>query len=126
MRQSGWGRIVNVASVTGVSAGPYLAAYAASKHAVVGLTRAIAAEVEGTGVTANVLCPGYIDTDMAHRAVDAAKERGGLDDAQALAAVLKSAGQARLLSTDEVTSAVLAMCESNENGAVTVMDGGEA
>src|SRR4029077_3817430 len=64
-----WGRVVNIASVAGLGGGKYIAAYSASKHAVVGFTRSVAAEVAGTGVTVNAVCPGYVDTDMTRESV---------------------------------------------------------
>ena len=67
MVEKGWGRVVNVASVAGKTGAPYVAAYAASKHGVLGLTRSVALEVARTGVTVNAVCPGYVETPMAAR-----------------------------------------------------------
>ena len=69
MVAAGWGRIVNVASTAGLDGAPYLSAYCASKHGVIGFTRAIAAEFASTGVTANAVCPGYVETEMMARAI---------------------------------------------------------
>ena len=70
MIERGDGRIVTVASVAGLDGARYTAAYTASKHAAVGLMRATAAEVAGTGVTANAVCPAYVDTAMTRRTVE--------------------------------------------------------
>jgi len=126
MLERGFGRVANVASVAGVSSAPYLAAYSASKHALVGLTRAAAAELGDRGVHVNALCPGYIDTQMTRGAVERAMSRGHDEDA-ALAAVLGSAGQRRLLPVAEVAAWVvhLAGPAGNAlNGQIIVLDGG--
>src|SRR5204862_284007 len=64
MLERGWGRVINVASMAGLMGAPYVSAYTASKHALVGLTRALAAEVGAKGVTVNAICPAYVATDM--------------------------------------------------------------
>ena len=96
-----WGRVVNIASVAGLGGGKYIAAYSASKHAVVGFTRSAAAEVAGTGVTVNAVCPGYVDTDMTRESVAriAAKTRMSPEDA--LRAALATTGQRRLISPED-------------------------
>jgi NAD(P)-dependent dehydrogenase (short-subunit alcohol dehydrogenase family) len=104
------GSIVNVASVAGLVGARYIAAYAAAKHAVIGLTQSVAAEVEGAGVTCNAVCPGFVDTEMTKESIErvVSKTRKGPD--AALAAMLASAGQRRLITPEEVAHAVLALC----------------
>lgn len=126
MAARGFGRIVNVASIAGLAGAKYIAHYAAAKHAVVGFTRAIAAEYAGTGVTANAVCPGYVDTPMTARTVADVQARTGRTREAALAAVLASAGQRRLIAPTEVADRVLALCTGAETGVALVVTGGEA
>ena len=104
----GAGRIVNVVSVAGLAGGPYITAYAAAKHAAMGMTRSIGAEFKDSGVKVNAVCPGYVDTDMVAGAIDRIVKRAGITAAQAMAAILGDAGQKRLATVDEVGAAVLA------------------
>ena len=83
-----WGRVVNVASVAGLSGGKYIAAYAASKHAVIGFTRCAAIEVAEAGVTVNAVCPGYVDTDMTRESLERIAVKTGRNREQALEAIL--------------------------------------
>lgn len=118
------GRIVTVASVAGRVGFRYTSGYTASKHAAVGLMRAVAAEVEGTGVTSNAVCPGYVRTDMTDQTVRRIQERTGRDGEAALAAM---SPLGRLLEPDEVAFAVafLAAPEAGAvNGQTLVLDGG--
>ena len=110
MAGRGWGRIVNVASVAGLEGAKYVASYSAAKHAVLGFTRSIALEFAGTGVTVNAVCPGYVDTPMTQRTLANVEARADLPREEALAAVLASAGQDRLISAEEVASAVVDLC----------------
>ncbi|MBA3345199.1 MAG: SDR family NAD(P)-dependent oxidoreductase [Gemmatimonadales bacterium] len=121
MLERQWGRVVNVASTAGLSGGKYLAAYSAAKHALVGLTRSAAAEVAGTGVTVNAVCPGFVDTEMTAESVDRIVAKTGRTREEALAAALASAGQTRLISAAEVAAAVVALA----NGAATDPPNGE-
>jgi 3-hydroxybutyrate dehydrogenase len=126
MLQRNWGRVVNVASVAGLSAQRYIAAYAASKHAMIGLMRAGAAEVAGTGVTMNAVCPGFADTAMTQQTVSNVARQTRRNDDESLALVLSSAGQERLITPSEVAEAVLRLCSddaSNVNGEALVIDG---
>src|SRR6185503_11081391 len=70
MLEKKWGRVINVASIAGKTGAPYIAAYAASKHGVMGLTRSVALEVAAAGVTVNAICPGYVDTEMVTRGIE--------------------------------------------------------
>jgi NAD(P)-dependent dehydrogenase (short-subunit alcohol dehydrogenase family) len=107
------GSVVNVASVAGLAGARYIAAYAAAKHAVIGLTRSVAAELEGTGVTCNAVCPGFVDTPMTKESVARVVAKTGKAADEALAAMLASAGQRRLITVDEVAKAVLELCDPN-------------
>jgi NAD(P)-dependent dehydrogenase (short-subunit alcohol dehydrogenase family)/enamine deaminase RidA (YjgF/YER057c/UK114 family) len=129
MLERKWGRVVNVASTAGLSGGKYLAAYSAAKHALVGLTRSVAAEVAGTGVTVNAVCPGFVDTEMTAETVGRIVAKTGRSREEALAAALASAGQARLISADEVAAAVVSLAAAagaqSPNGETVVLDGRE-
>jgi NAD(P)-dependent dehydrogenase (short-subunit alcohol dehydrogenase family) len=105
------GSVVNVASVAGLFGARYIAAYAAAKHAVMGFTRSVAAELEGTGVTCNAVCPGFVDTDMTRESVARVVTKTGKSPEEALAAMLSSSSQRRLISPEEVAEAVLALCD---------------
>jgi len=127
MLERQWGRVVNVASTAGLSGGKYLAAYSAAKHALVGLTRSVAAEMAGTGVTVNAVCPGFVDTEMTAETLDRIVAKTGRTREEALAAALASAGQTRLISAAEVAAAVVSLAAAAgthpPNGEALVMDG---
>ena len=127
MIERGDGRIVTVASVAGLVGARYTAAYSASKHAAIGLMRATAAELAGTGVTANAVCPAYVDTDLTRRTVEniVAKTGRTADEAQAELEQMTPLG--RLLEPDEVAAAVVFLASPEAaaiNGQTIVLDGG--
>jgi len=127
MMERGWGRVVHMASVAGLAGAKYIAAYAASKHAVVGFTRAVAAEAAPRGVTVNALCPGYVDTAMTEESVARIVNRAGLSEAEARAAILSTSPQGRLIEPEEIARAVTWLCEDGArgvNGQAIVIDGG--
>jgi NAD(P)-dependent dehydrogenase (short-subunit alcohol dehydrogenase family) len=127
MRAVDAGRIVTVASTAGLVGTRYTAGYTASKHAAVGLMRAVAAEVAGTGVTANAVCPCFVRTPMTERSVARVASATGLDSADAQRALAATAPLGRLLAPAEVAFAVafLAAQEAGAiNGQTLVLDGG--
>ena len=127
MLERQWGRVVNVASTAGLGGGKYLAAYSAAKHALVGLTRSAAAEVAGTGVTVNAVCPNFVDTEMTAETVGRIVAKTGRTREDALAAALASAGQTRLISAEEVAAAVVSLAAGTHapNGEALILDGRE-
>jgi NAD(P)-dependent dehydrogenase (short-subunit alcohol dehydrogenase family) len=114
MVERGWGRIINVASVAGKTGAPYVSAYSASKHGVLGLTRSAALEVATKGVTVNALCPGYVDTEMTARAVEHIEAKTGRTAAESLEAIKRMSPQNRLVTPEEV--AALALLLASEDG----------
>jgi NAD(P)-dependent dehydrogenase (short-subunit alcohol dehydrogenase family) len=122
-----WGRVVNVASVSGLTGARYIAAYAASKHAVLGFTRCVADELAAHGVTVNAVCPGYVDTDMTRASLERIVRETGRSHEQALEAILSRSPQRRLIRPEEVAHVVVALCDENArgvNGQAIVVDGG--
>jgi NAD(P)-dependent dehydrogenase (short-subunit alcohol dehydrogenase family) len=128
MTEAGYGRIVNIASTAGLVGYRYVSAYVAAKHAVVGLTKALALELAKTGITVNAVCPSYVETDMTKDTVANIVAKTGKSEAEARAELAKSNPQGRLIAPEEVASVVswLALPASHSiTGLAIPVAGGE-
>ena len=128
LRGRDWGRLIVVASITGLQGFPYVSAYTAAKHGAVGLTRAVAQEVAGAGITANALCPGYLDTEMTERTVANIMATTGRSHDDAMKTLTRANPQRRLVQPAEVTAAALWLCGPGSdaiNGQAIAIAGGE-
>jgi NAD(P)-dependent dehydrogenase (short-subunit alcohol dehydrogenase family) len=122
------GRVVNVASTAGLRGYKTMSAYCASKHGVVGLTRALAAETAKHGVTVNAVCPGYVDTDMTDHAVANVVAALGKSEAEARALIVGTVPRGALIKPEEVASAVAWLCRPEAaavSGVALPIAGGE-
>jgi NAD(P)-dependent dehydrogenase (short-subunit alcohol dehydrogenase family) len=118
MLRAAFGRIVNVASTAGLVGYPYVSAYCASKHGVIGLTRAVALETARRNVTVNAVCPGYTDTDLVRTAVANISAKTGRGEQEALAELISHNPQGRLVTPEEVADTVRWLC-LRSTGSVT-------
>jgi NAD(P)-dependent dehydrogenase (short-subunit alcohol dehydrogenase family) len=118
IRRAGNGRIVNIASTAGLTGYPYVSAYCASKHGVVGLTRALALELARSDVTVNAVCPGFTDTPMLDSALETISGKTGRTREEARASLAGSNPQGRLITPKEVASTVLWLV-SDASAAIT-------
>jgi NAD(P)-dependent dehydrogenase (short-subunit alcohol dehydrogenase family) len=118
MTERGYGRIVAVASTAGLKGYPYVSAYCAAKHAVIGLVRALALETARAGVTVNAVCPGFTDTPLVAGSLDRIARKTGRSREEALAELVRHNPQGRLVDPREVADAVLWLCGEGA-GAVT-------
>jgi NAD(P)-dependent dehydrogenase (short-subunit alcohol dehydrogenase family) len=128
MLHSNWGRIVNVASTAGQTGSPYICAYSAAKHGLLGLTRSWALEFVTHGITVNAICPGYVDTDMTEATISNIALRTGIDRLKARGMLENMNPQKRLFHTQEIAEAALFLCLDTSKGitgqAINIDGGG--
>ena len=122
------GRIITVASTSGLKGYAYTGAYAAAKHGVIGLTRTLALELANTGATANAICPGFADTELVQRSIAAVTEKTGKTADEVLAQFVRDNPQKRLIRPEEVAATALWLCDplsGSVNGQAIAIAGGE-
>jgi NAD(P)-dependent dehydrogenase (short-subunit alcohol dehydrogenase family) len=128
MLAAGFGRIVNIASTAGLRGAAYISAYSSSKHAVIGLTRSLALEYATRSVTVNAICPGFVNTDIVKSAIANIKGKTGRSDSEALAALVATNPQRRLIEPREVADTVMWLCRPGSEsvtGQSIILAGGE-
>ena len=128
MKKAGWGRIVNIASAHGLRASPYKSAYVAAKHGLVGLTKTVALEVAETQITANSICPGFVDTPLVRGQIAEQAQSNHMSEEEVMKnIILASQPTKRFVTKEEVADAVLFLCSpaaANITGSALSIDGG--
>ena len=119
MRDNGWGRIVNIASAHGLRASPHKAAYVAAKHGIVGLTKVVAVELAGKGVTCNAVCPGFVHTPLVEKQIEDRMKETGFDRDKTIRDVILEKQPSKQFATVEQIAASVAFLASDDAAQIT-------
>ncbi|WP_417603064.1 SDR family NAD(P)-dependent oxidoreductase [Primorskyibacter flagellatus] len=128
MHQTDWGRVIAVSSIAGVRGLKGAPCYSASKHAMIGLIRALAADYLGKPYTFNALCPAYVDTNIVPQNIDRIMARTGMSEDDARKVMVGANPHGRLIAPAEIAEAALWLCGDNSgsiNGQAIQIAGGE-
>ncbi|HET7701130.1 MAG TPA: 3-hydroxybutyrate dehydrogenase [Candidatus Limnocylindria bacterium] len=117
MYRKGWGRIVNISSLHGLVASPYKSAYVSAKHGLMGLTKTVALEAAGKGVTVNAICPSYVRTPLVEKQIADQAKVNGISEAEVIEKImLAPAAIKRLLEPSEIAAYVAYLCSDDASG----------
>ena len=128
MKSEGWGRLIAIASTAGLKGYPYVSGYCAAKHGVVGLIRALALELAKTGITANSVCPGFVETPLLQRSIENIVSKTEMTADEASQSLRSGNPQDRFIQTDEIAEAALWLSSDaarSVNGHSLSISGGE-
>ena len=128
MQSQGWGRMIAIASAAGLKGYSYVSGYCAAKHAVVGLTRSLALELAGTGVTVNSICPGFVETPMLEASIANIVDKTGMSEEDATESLKANNPMKRFIQVEEIASMVLWLAQPENgsiNGQALSINGGE-